>query len=74
VVVLYICNSTILLIVLVTASAVVPILGLTPQHSYHCHGFTLKLVFSRWSMVRNTYPLVWLDDGSMTLQALLNVL
>jgi hypothetical protein len=34
VVVLYIHNSTVSCIVLVTASAVVPILGLTPHHSY----------------------------------------
>jgi hypothetical protein len=32
--VLYICHSTVLLIVPVTASAVVPILGLTPHHSH----------------------------------------
>jgi hypothetical protein len=31
----------VLLIVLVTASTVVPILGLTPHHIYYCHGFTL---------------------------------
>ncbi len=30
-----------LLIVLVTAFVVVPILELTPHHSYFCHGFTL---------------------------------
>jgi hypothetical protein len=41
VVILYIPNSTVLLIVPVTASAVVSIIGLTPHHSYHCHGFTL---------------------------------
>jgi hypothetical protein len=40
-VVLYLCNSTVLLIVLVTASMVVPILWLTAYHSYYCHGFTL---------------------------------
>ncbi len=62
----------VLLIVLVTASAVVPILGLTPNHSYYCHGFTLKYIFSRWSTVRNMYPLVWLNDVTMTSPALLN--
>ncbi len=31
----------VLLIVPVTVSAVVPILGLTPHHSYYCHGLTL---------------------------------
>jgi hypothetical protein len=40
-VVLYIRNFTVLLIVPVTASAVVPILGLTPHHSYYSHGLTL---------------------------------
>ncbi len=30
-----------LLIVPVTAFVVVPILGLTPHHSYYCHGLTL---------------------------------
>jgi hypothetical protein len=30
-----------LLIVPVTASTVVPILELTPHHSYYCHGLTL---------------------------------
>ncbi len=34
-------NSMVLLIVPVTASTVVPILGLTPHHSYYCHGMTL---------------------------------
>jgi hypothetical protein len=33
--------STVLLIVLDTASAVVTILGFTPHYSYYCHGFTL---------------------------------
>ncbi len=40
-VVLCIHNFTVLLVVPVTASAVVPILGLTPLHSYYCHGLTL---------------------------------
>jgi hypothetical protein len=35
VVALYIRNCTVLLIVLVTASEVVPILGLIPHHSYY---------------------------------------
>jgi hypothetical protein len=30
--------ATVLLIVHVTASTVVPILRLTPHHSYYCHG------------------------------------
>jgi hypothetical protein len=33
--------ATVMLIVPVTASAVVPILRLTPHHSYYCHGLTL---------------------------------
>jgi hypothetical protein len=36
-----ICHSTVFLIVPVAASVVVPILGLTPHHSYSCHGLTL---------------------------------
>jgi hypothetical protein len=56
----------------VNASAVVFILELTHHHSYYCHGFTLEQVFSRWSTVRDTYPLVWLDDISMMSPALLN--
>ncbi len=35
------CHATVFLIVPVTASAVVPIVGLTPHHSYSCHGLTL---------------------------------
>jgi hypothetical protein len=38
VVVLYLRNSIVLLIVLVTASMVVTILGSTPHHSYYSHG------------------------------------
>ncbi len=34
-------HSKVLLIVLVSASTVVPILGWTPHHSYWCHGLTL---------------------------------
>jgi hypothetical protein len=41
VVVLYIHHSTVSLIVPVTASAVVPILGFTPHHSFYCHHLTL---------------------------------
>jgi hypothetical protein len=42
VVVLYFtCNSTVLLIVLVTAAAVETILGFTPHYSYYCHGLTV---------------------------------
>jgi hypothetical protein len=41
VVILYIRYSTVLLTEPVTASTVVPILGLTPHHSYYCHGLTL---------------------------------
>jgi hypothetical protein len=33
--------ATVLLILFVTASAVVLILRLTPHHSYYCHGLTL---------------------------------
>ena len=33
--------ATVLLKVLATASAVVPIFRLTPHHSYYCHGLTL---------------------------------
>jgi hypothetical protein len=51
------CNSTVC-IVIVTAGAVVTILGSTPHHSYYCHGFTLLWVFSRWSTVINMYPLI----------------
>jgi hypothetical protein len=35
------CYATVLLIVPDTASAVVPILRLTPRHSYYSHGLTL---------------------------------
>jgi hypothetical protein len=35
------CYATVLLIVPVTVSAVVPILRLTLHHSYYCHGLTL---------------------------------
>jgi hypothetical protein len=41
VVILYVRCFTVLLIVPVTASAVVPILGLISHHSYYCHGLTL---------------------------------
>jgi hypothetical protein len=36
VVVLHTRNSMVMLIALVTASAVVPTVGLTPHHSYYC--------------------------------------
>jgi hypothetical protein len=57
----------------VTASTVVPILGLTPHHSYSCHGLTLynrSLVGGVRYVTR--IPLFWLDDVSMTLPASLN--
>ncbi len=61
-VILYILNSTVVLIVPVTASAVVPILGLTPHHSYYCHGWLFNRSVVGGVLYITRIPLFWLDD------------